>query len=254
MAVSAELLCAFQMPGAHEAVSAIIRRRSTHAADIREVALAGVDLSRVRSVLDLGCGFGFMVEAVAPRLPAGAVYTGVEACETNREPFLRRLAAAGCRGEFLGMHIEDALPWPDDSFDLVLCSYSLYFFPGVLPAVARVLKPEGMLLAVTHSTNFLRTIFPVTGVREEDSALPQLIDRFPAERAGEILRRLFDECLRTDYPNRLRFEPGQIEELLLYIQFKLPLLVAGGDPGHGVPARIRRAVDGIGGREERPCR
>ena len=243
MAVSARLLCSFLHPTAHQEVSRIIRECSTNPDDIRDVALQGVDLGAVRNVVDLGCGFGFMTEKVAPRLPARAVVLGVDACETNRACFLERLAAAHCAGDFIAMHLEDKLPWADRSFDLALCSYSLYFFPGILPEIARVLRPDGILVSTTHGVDSLRTLFPVTGIPEAGALLPALFRRFPAEQAQALLEPHFREVQRTDYPNSLRFGPAQVADLLLYVQFKLPLLIPGADLQQEVPQTVRQAID-----------
>jgi len=238
-----ESLCAFAQPDLHLAVARMIRRRSTHPADVRDFAFEGIDLTRVRRVLDLGCGFGFVVETIAPRLPADARWTGIDACEANRAPFLARVASAGRQGEFIAMPVEDRLPWPAASFDLVLCSYSLYFFPQVLPAVARLLAPDGILVALTHRLGSLETLFAVCGIDPGRALLPRLIERFPAERGRRMLGEHFTQVTKRDYANALRFTRADASDLLLYARFKLPFLIPGASSVQDLPDDIRRAVE-----------
>jgi 2-polyprenyl-6-hydroxyphenyl methylase/3-demethylubiquinone-9 3-methyltransferase len=98
-----------------------------------------------KSVLDLGCGGGFMSEALARR---GALVTGVDpaaaaiAIATQHAASenlpIRYLAAAG-----------ESLPLPEHSMDYVVCVDVLEHISdlgGVLNEVARVLRPGGIFL------------------------------------------------------------------------------------------------------------
>lgn len=210
----------YGVPSTHEAASDLIRKHSTNPRDVRVQALERHDLSTVRTILDLGCGFGYMAEEVARRAHPEAVVTGVDAQAANWRPFLRRVREAGRQARFRRMRVERNLPWPDRSFDLVVCSYSLYFFPEVLPAAARVLAPGGRFLAVTHSEESVRDMLALAGVEREGSVLLALVRRFSAESGEEALSPCFVDIERTDYPNALRFERAEIDDLLAYLRFK----------------------------------
>lgn len=210
----------YQEPSAHEAASNIIRRHSTNPRDVREQALDYHDLSDVSSVLDLGCGFGYMSEEVAKRCRPEAVILGVDAHSLNWRPFVRRVSASGREARFRRMRIGSTLPWPDASFDLVVCSYSLYFFTEAVPDIARVLKAGGRLLALTHSEESVREMLSLTGVETDRSALLSLVRRFSAESGTAVLSPYFDSVDRTDYPNSLRFEEGELDDLYTYLRFK----------------------------------
>lgn len=62
----------------HLSIAQLIRRFSTNKEDIRKAALNGVNLSRCRSVLELGCAFGAFTEALRNKLHDGATITGVD--------------------------------------------------------------------------------------------------------------------------------------------------------------------------------
>lgn len=240
--MSSSPLWAFQCPDAHEAVSAIIRRRSTNQADVRDVALAGLDLAGAKRVLDLGCGFGFMSQHIAQRVAPDANLLGIDAWQANEEPFLTRVSAAGRAGRFVCTQIGGRLPCEDQSFDLVVCSYSLYFFAEALPEIARVLAPDGLFLAVTHSERSFAGLLRAADVPENGSALTALVRKFSAENGRALLEPWFADVERVDYPNGLMFDAEHLEDLLAYVWFKLPLLAPDRKPDDGLPPILAESV------------
>ena len=230
----------YKSPAAHEAVSRIIRARSTNPVDIREVALDGLDVSVAREVLDLGCGFGFMSETLAGQIAPGARITGVDAWSSDESPFLERVRCAGCQGAFVCARVDSTLPWPDRHFDLIVCCYSLYFFVEVLPELARTLAPDGVFVAVTHSEANIRGQLPDAGLADAAEGLLKLTHRFSAENGASRLSRWFGEVQRIDYPNSLVFEREHAEDLLAYLRFKLPILIPDAPNGPEVLRRLER--------------
>jgi len=218
-------LRSFENPDRHAAVSEIIRRRSANPADVRDAVLGGLDLAQVRTVLDLGCGFGFMSEAVARRVAPDAQITGVDACAANERPFLERIALTGRAARFVCRRVGSRLDWPEGSFDLVVASYALYFFPEALPEVARVLSPQGLFVAVTHSERSCRDLARVVGLPPSDARALAAIRGFSAENGADLLARWFAELERIDYRNALAFDAADEEEFLTYMRFKLPFLL-----------------------------
>jgi SAM-dependent methyltransferase len=214
----------YRQPLSHEAVSALISRHSTNAQDIRAAFLAGRELGHVREVLELGCGFGFMAGWVAARIHPEGRITGVDACADNRGPFEVRVKEAGRLPLFVRDTVGGRLPWPDGSFDLVVASHSLYYFVEAVPEIARVLRPGGSLLAVTHTQASCRALCRLVGVEPERSLLVRLMTRFGAENGEELLRPSFGEVERIDYANSLHFEAGEVEDLLQYLRFKFRFL------------------------------
>jgi ubiquinone biosynthesis O-methyltransferase len=98
-----------------------------------------------KNILDLGCGGGFMSEALARR---GALVTGVDPAAgavaiaarhaSSRALPIRYLVAAG-----------ENLPLPSQSMDYVVCVDVLEHvrdLPAVLSEIARVLRPGGVFL------------------------------------------------------------------------------------------------------------
>ena len=107
-----------------------------------------------KTVLDLGCGGGFMAEALAKR---GATVIGVD-------PIEAAIAAAEAHAGQEGLAIDyrvgsgEAIPLADRSVDCVVCVDVLEHVADVdrvLDEIARVLKPGGLFLFDTINRTML---------------------------------------------------------------------------------------------------
>jgi len=118
--------------------------------------LAGLDLRGDERVLDIGCGRGAVLLAVAKLLPRGRA-VGVDlwrADQTGNHPEAtwRNAELEGVRDR-IGLDTGDMtrLPYADGTFDLIVSSLAIHNVPGMpgrLTAVeeaARVLTPGGRL-------------------------------------------------------------------------------------------------------------
>ncbi len=224
-----KIISTFAKPSRHRASSEIIRRHSTNREDVREVALSNIDLGSVHDVLDLGCGFGFMAEVIAARVAPDARFLGIDACSENSSSYLECVKASGRDCEFSHYQISDTLPWGDRSFDLVLASYSLYFFTDIIPEIVRVLRPGGIFITITHFLDSFSELYRAANLSEKDTPMFKLISRFPAENGEKILTKYFTSVERIDYCNMLNFRKKDLKDLLEYTRFKLPLMALGPD-------------------------
>lgn len=108
-------------------------------------------------VLEVAVGSGLNL----PHYPPGAKLIGVDLSEGMLQLARRRAATARCEVELL--RADGArLPFGDETFDAVVCTFSLCGFPDPRAGVeemVRVLRPGGSLLLADHvgSTNpFIR--------------------------------------------------------------------------------------------------
>src|SRR5262245_56185465 len=98
-------------------------------------------------ILDLGCGTGIVARVLRERLGGAASIVGLDASA----PMLAKARAIAPEIEWREGNAA-ALPFPDESFDLVLSQEMLQFVPDVVVAlreVVRVLSPGGRVLATT---------------------------------------------------------------------------------------------------------
>ena len=125
-----------------------------------------------KAVLDLGCGGGFMAEALAAR---GAIVTGID-------PAAEAIAAARSHAQAGGLDIRydvgvgEALPHDAGAFDAVVCVDVLEHVADlrrVLAEVARVLRPGGVFLFDTINRNPLSRLVTITMAEDVLRILPR---------------------------------------------------------------------------------
>lgn len=145
-------------------------------------------------VLEVGCGPGLWWEGIASLLPhlrltltdlsdgmldaAGEVVRQIASIEL--------VATASCDAR--------DLPFSDDSFDVVVANHMLYHVPEPARAVAefaRVLRPDGILLAATNGPNHLDVITEITRQELGWSSADFVDRRFGRSSGGAILETAF---------------------------------------------------------------
>lgn len=152
-----------------------------------------VDTWHGESVLDLGCGGGFMAEALAQR---GANVIGVDPVEAA-------VAAARAHAGEAGLAIDyrvgsgEAIPLADGSIDCVVCVDVLEHVADidrVLDEIVRVLKPNGLFLFDTIN----RTMLAAFVIVQLGESVLRLLPRgthdpakfiTPAELSGKLVAR-----------------------------------------------------------------
>lgn len=113
-------------------------------------------INEARTVLDVGCGVGHWGRLLGRVLPEECSFTGVDREALWVEKATGRAEAAGLSHRFrYQVGRAEALPFEDNSFDLVTCQTVLMHLrdPGVaLREMIRVTRPGGVVL-VTEPTN-----------------------------------------------------------------------------------------------------
>jgi demethylmenaquinone methyltransferase/2-methoxy-6-polyprenyl-1,4-benzoquinol methylase/phosphoethanolamine N-methyltransferase len=116
----------------------------------RTVELAGIIPGE--RILDVGCGPGRLAIAAGTVAGPTGETCGIDPAPEMVELARRKAARAGVRARF-DVGVIEALPYPDDHFDVVLSSLMLHHLPDELKRrglaeVRRVLKAAGRLAAV----------------------------------------------------------------------------------------------------------
>jgi SAM-dependent methyltransferase len=173
-----------------------------------EEALRRVGLEPGQLVLDIGCGVGAFLRLVAAR---GARAFGMDASEALLEVARRRLPDADLRvGEM------EALPYDDDTFDLVTGFNSFFFandFVAALREAGRVAKPGAFVVIQVwgpHERNDLEAVKaiirryfpprPADAPPEPDYSQPGVLEDIAA-KAGLDPESAFDTTWSYEFPD-----------------------------------------------------
>ena len=120
--------------------------------------VAGAGIGPGQRVLDVCCGSGSSALAAAESVgPSGAVL-GVDFAEDLLALARAKAAARGLGHAQFQPGDMTALPYPDGSFDAVVCQFGVFFVPDMAAAVAgmwRLVRPGGTLAVTTWGSHVL---------------------------------------------------------------------------------------------------
>jgi 2-polyprenyl-3-methyl-5-hydroxy-6-metoxy-1,4-benzoquinol methylase len=144
-------------------------------------------------VLDVGCGYGFLLAALES---AGYEAHGIEVSAYAAEQARRRI-----RGQVIQQGAEEPFPFPDGYFDAVTLLdviEHLAGYPAALASCARCLRPGGKLFAITLNAHSLAR--PLLGRRWAWHQDPTHVHMFSARMLRQGLEEagLEVETLKTE--------------------------------------------------------
>ncbi|HOP85066.1 MAG TPA: class I SAM-dependent methyltransferase [Syntrophorhabdaceae bacterium] len=207
----------------HKKISLIIKKLSKNKEDIRNEVKKIIDFKLYHRLLDLGCGYGWFLEA----LPEGFDFImGVDYNDENESAFLSLAQKKAKKALFKKLFLPSKIDMPSCYFDMIVSAYSLYFFPDMLQEIKRLLDPKGVFIVITHSSHMLEEgerFFKFDNLRK-------LIESFSAENGYNILKQYFDHVEYYDYPNELIFHEKDSHALEQYIDFKSAFIEQDVDP------------------------
>jgi ubiquinone/menaquinone biosynthesis C-methylase UbiE len=96
------------------------------------------------AVLELAAGTGIVTKRLRRAMPPTARLTATDLNQPMLDIAQAKVTSAGIQWQVADAH---AIPFPDASFDTVVCQFGIMFFPDKLQAcreVRRVLKPGGL--------------------------------------------------------------------------------------------------------------
>lgn len=151
-----------------------------------------------KSVLDVGCGNGYVASRYARE---GARAYGVDITDAAVQLTRKRFDLLGLEGHFAVASAE-GLPFADDTFDCVCSMGVIHHTPDpkkAMDEIHRVLKPSGRLIVMVYNRN---------------SALYQLRFRLESLLTGKDRRQLVDEVDGIGNPKGDVYSRGELHRLL----------------------------------------
>lgn len=192
---------------------ALHQRYSTNQQPFAEWIYRQYELKENQRILEVGCGDGSMWQTADRMLPSGTTLL-----LTDFSAGMLETARKNVKGEkvsFLQADIQ-ALPFPDDAFDIVIGNMMLYHVPDLhkgLMEVRRVLKKGGLFYAATYGengiTSYLQELLEDYGVSRD------MNKTFTLQNGQETLLKHFDHVELHMREDALAIT--EVEDLLDYI-------------------------------------
>lgn len=159
-----------------------------------------------KRVLEIGLGQGAESEQLIRR---GARWTGLDLTQESVERVRARMAIRDLPHDEVRQGSALAIPWPDNSFDMVFSHGVLHHIPDIRTAQAeihRVLKPGGTLVAMLYARSSLNYQVSIRLIRRAALAAAYPLRRSPRLRNGSLLGRHLANAERTGLRNYLRLD------------------------------------------------
>jgi SAM-dependent methyltransferase len=154
-------------------------------------------------VLEAGTGRGDMWMENQDRIPHGWNITLTDFSAGMLENNRSFLGSIADRMHYDVMDVQH-IPYENNRFDIVFANMMLYHVPDVPRALAeirRVLKPDGMLIAMTNGDNHMREMYELSASVDPTLDPPQLFARtFSMQNGEEKLRQQFADVRWQIYP------------------------------------------------------
>lgn len=168
-----------------------------------------IDWEEGADVLECGCGTGlFWASGVPPR---SIRLTVTDLSEGMVQEATATAHANGYTVDETRACDVQALPFPDDSFDIVIANHMLYHVPDPdlgVAELARVLRPDGALLVATNAYGHMDVIKELIAEVFEDHG-DRLYEVFGMDSGERRLRERFDSIVWHAYHNDLVVDSPQ---------------------------------------------
>ncbi len=166
-------------------------------------------------VLEVGCGTGALWANAAPVLPAIGL-TLTDLSPGMLEAATRTVVALD------GVELVEArtadvmeLPFTDGAFDVVLANHMLYHLPDIARGVAelaRVLDPDGVLMAATNGAHHVDVVAELARQVFGWSSSDFVARRFGKENGPAVLGRCFGSVEWHEHPSTMVVtDPADVE-------------------------------------------
>jgi len=168
-------------------------------------------------VLELGCGPGYMWKECVDRIPSGWNITLSDLSDGMLDAALRNLVVTGRAFKFEQIDAQ-FIPYPDETFDIVIANFMLYHVPDrqkALQEIHRVLKSGGYFITATAGQGHLHEINIWLKKASSSTDFSPFNRPFTLDNGLEQLEPFFSKVEIKRYNDNLRVT--EIEPLMAYI-------------------------------------
>jgi len=168
-------------------------------------------------ILELGSGPGLLWKSVIDRIPPGWKITLSDLSPGMLDAAWRNLVVTGRPFQFKEIDAQ-AIPFEDETFDVVIANHMLYHVPDRTKAIAevkRVLKPGGHFIATTVGEKHMHEIMDWFRRIHEAAVWESFVVDFTLENGMEQLQPFFSQVAFSRYEDNLQVT--EIQPLMDYI-------------------------------------
>ncbi|MCP3933974.1 MAG: methyltransferase domain-containing protein [Actinomycetia bacterium] len=171
------------------------------------------DLQPGQSILECGCGAGWLWEETSIDIPTGVSITFTDLSEGMVAEATSRVASLGLFADVAGQAADlQALPFESGTFDRVVANHMLYHLPDPETGVAelaRVIRSDGVVVAATNGSHHMRELWSIRAEVFGMAPVDNTLDVFGADVGFPVLRRHFADVRWEHYEDSLRVSDNQ---------------------------------------------
>lgn len=183
---------------------------------VRELRLRGTE-----SILDVGCGNGFILSEVVARLRDGGRATGIDVSPAMLELARSSVSRSVVPVDLIEGRAEDLSRFPEGHFERVMANFIFHYIDDpdqVCAELGRVVSKDGFVLVSIEARHSMPEMYNLHFEAMTRCDFPrEFIDRLPRGRRGkmvldnaqEILSRHFGEVTEHPYVDALEFKSAE---------------------------------------------
>lgn len=182
----------------------------------QEKLLQAVQWKPGNHVLDVSCGTGLVTFPIAKAVSPGGLVTAIDISEGMIEKAENRAQVQNFNNITFRRMDAEALELPDASFDTVICSLGLMYFPDpekALSEMLRVLKPGGQLASLVWGERKncgWAGVFPIVDRRVKTDVCPLFFQLGTASNLQNAYEKVgLVNCSTSRFNSPLLFNDGE---------------------------------------------
>lgn len=167
-------------------------------------------------VLDVSCGSGLVTLPIAERVSPGGSVAAIDLSEGMIEKASKRAERKGINNIIFRRMNAEVLDFEDETFDAVICSLGLMYFPNpkkALKEIHRVMKSGGKVLALVWGRRDecgWADIFPIVDRRVKSEVCPLFFQLGTGGSLSKMMQQLsFVEISKERFGTELHFEDDE---------------------------------------------